>query len=1264
MQPTDTHDTLRTSDCDPNAPPPATDPTGELAQRSAPADGGTVAFLPGTEYTESASERVQAVVSVPGYEILGELGRGGMGVVYKARHIALRRTVALKMILGGCHAGDAHLERLRTEAESIARLQHANIVQIHEVGEHDGLPFLSLEFCAGGSLDRKLVGTPHPEADAAALVEKLAHAMQTAHDKGVIHRDLKPANVLLTEDGTPKITDFGLAKKVDEASKTQSGMIVGTPSYMAPEQASGKGKELGPACDIYALGAILYELVTGRPPFKAATPLDTVMQVVNDEPVPPSRLQSKTAKDLETICLKCLQKEPAKRYASAQALAEDLRRFQANEPIQARPLGNIERTIKWVKRRPMVAGLMATIVVLAFIGFVGISSGLGWALVERENAIDQEKKTADALTETKKAQQKAEEEKTSADQARREAEVAEHEARAAKDNALSKLWDSYLQQARGLRATRRPGQRFASLRAVQAALALPVPAGRSKDELRTEAIAALLLPDFEVIQEWDGMPPGSEGFGIDRTMQRYARGDLDGNVSVRQVKGDVELWKLPGTGRLLSYYGLDFSPDGRFLHHGCLTPQGHHMRVWKLDGAKPAVVLEGNYHGYAFSPDSRQFAAIYPDNSLRVFDLETSNELKRFQPPKAAYHLRWNPRKPLLAVGQGTGYWIVNIETGERQTGAAPEGVTWLDWHPEGRILAVASVAKKALPALTLFDIATGEPALAPFEGHKTSGLQMRFSHAGDRLLSTDWNGIWRLWDTRTGQMLLKLPGSETCLQFSPTDDQVGAGLSQSKVKLFRFQAGRELHTIVERGKAGSGDYQDWAICPLDPTGRLIAVSTRSGMAVVDVVRGEEVALLPLRSLPVHAEPTGALLTNGLAGVMRWPVTVDAKTGVRRYGPPEKLSKIASSAFDAGSSTDGRTVSIPTGKGARVLVLEENRVIQVGPQEDVRHTAVSPDGRWIVTGSHGARRGPGAIVWDAKTGKEVQKLPVAGFCCLRFSPDNKWLLTTGGGYRLWSVGDWKEGPAGGAPAASTGLKAGAFSVDGSLLALQDIPGVIRIITPASGNEVARLTVPEPSILRPYCFTADGTRLVCVDIEREALQIFDLRRIRDQLVKLDLDWDAPPYPAPQPGLPEPLKVEVVGSDMSAVQLNTEAWGLVTGPVDQRNPARALQLVQEAVKQQPANSLFLNTLGVVLYRQGKYADAVTTLDKSLAASKGQYDGFDLYFLAMCHAKLGDADKAKDHFDRAVTWCDNRKNLSAQYLTELRAFRTEAEAVLGLK
>ena len=296
-----------------------------------------------------------SAAGVPGYEILGVLGQGGMGVVYRARQIRLNRLVALKMIRGG-RAGDVQLERFRIETEAVAHLRHPNVVQIYDVGEAGGLPFCALELLEGGTLAQRLAGTPRPAREAAELAAALARAVHAAHQAGIVHRDLKPSNVLFDRDGTPKVTDFGLAKRIeDDSGHTATGQVLGTPSYMAPEQARGQNAAVGPPADVYALGAVLYEMLTGRPPHRGTTPMETVLMVIDREPVPPSRLQVRVPRDLETICLTSLRKEPARRYASAEALAEDLGRFLAGEPIRARPTPAWERGLKWARRHPSTA---------------------------------------------------------------------------------------------------------------------------------------------------------------------------------------------------------------------------------------------------------------------------------------------------------------------------------------------------------------------------------------------------------------------------------------------------------------------------------------------------------------------------------------------------------------------------------------------------------------------------------------------------------------------------------------------------------------------------------------------------------------------------------------------------------------------------------------------------------------------------------------------------------------------------------------------
>jgi len=359
--------------------------------------------------------------AVPGYQILGELGRGSMGIVYKARQLTLNRLVALKMIYRGSGPGDEVLRRFVEEARVVASLRHPNIVQIYEISLGQEPPFFTLELVEGGSLADQLGGRPQPFRQAARLVAVLAQAIHVAHQGGIVHRDLKPANILLaplekrdshlgafSEDvrclnpdffsWSPKITDFGLAKQLDGgASRTESGLIMGTPSYMAPEQAEGRSRDVGPAADVYALGAILYEMLTGRPPFAAESAVETVLQLFQMEPVAPSRLQPRLPRDLETICLKCLHKEPRRRYPSAEELAQDLQRFLACEPIAARPASVRERLQKWARRRPALATLAAggCLAVIALVGLTlwhqaDLQSRLTRSRVEERQARDAE----------------------------------------------------------------------------------------------------------------------------------------------------------------------------------------------------------------------------------------------------------------------------------------------------------------------------------------------------------------------------------------------------------------------------------------------------------------------------------------------------------------------------------------------------------------------------------------------------------------------------------------------------------------------------------------------------------------------------------------------------------------------------------------------------------------------------------------------------------------------------------------------------------
>jgi serine/threonine-protein kinase len=332
---------------------------------------GLDALFPGPEAPTPWPPEGPALPQIPGYEVETVLGRGGMGVVFKARHLKLKRLVALKKLLTGDYASPEELARFRREAEAVAALRHPNIVQIHDAGDVGGRPYFTMEYVEGGTLAHSLAGQPQSPRRAAELVATLASAVQFAHKSGFIHRDLKPSNVLLTAEGTPKITDFGLARAMHERPEfSRSGVPLGTPSYMAPEQALGKCSATAPATDIYALGAVLYEMLSGRPPFVGQSPAEIIQKVIAEEPAPPSRSKGQVPRDLETICLKCLQKSPARRYASAQDLADDLYRFLDGKPVLARPVGVIERSVKWARRRPTQVTLLAVLLLALVAGSV------------------------------------------------------------------------------------------------------------------------------------------------------------------------------------------------------------------------------------------------------------------------------------------------------------------------------------------------------------------------------------------------------------------------------------------------------------------------------------------------------------------------------------------------------------------------------------------------------------------------------------------------------------------------------------------------------------------------------------------------------------------------------------------------------------------------------------------------------------------------------------------------------------------------------
>jgi WD40 repeat protein/serine/threonine protein kinase len=692
----------------------------ELPAASAPA--------PTPPAPERATAPGETVLAPPGYEILCELGRGGMGVVYKARQVNADRLVALKMILAGGHAEPDQLARFRTEAEAIARLQHPHIVQIFEVGEHNGLPFFSLEFCPGGSLDKKLAGTPLPPQEAATLVEKVAQGVQAAHEAQVLHRDLKPANVLLAADGTPKVTDFGLAKKLGAQGVTLPGVIMGTPSYMAPEQASGRGHELGPAADVYAMGAILYECLTGRPPFRAATVLDTLRQVVSEEPVPPRQLNAQVPRDLETVCLKCLHKEAAKRYSSAAALADELGRFLRGEPIVARPVGRLERGMKWARREPRVAGLLVAVFGVLAAG-VTISTVLAVRESEARSRADQDAWKA------KQSEQKAREQKYVAQMT-----LVQREYEANNIVRVRELLEAQVPKEEDATDVRGFEWYYWQRMAHRELLVLQ---GNTCVAFSSDG-RRLALGD----RVWD-TASGQELFTLQAHAsyancvafspdgRRLALASKDQTVRVFDAASGQQLFTLKGhKGAVLC---VAFSPDSRRLASASADQT---VRVWDAYYEQELLTLKGHtgqVWGVSFSPDGRRLASASKDQTVRVWDAAIGKEL-------------------LILKGHTSTVWSVAFSPDGRRLASVA-------FSPPG-LLRLAPLSEDR--TVRVWDAATGLELLV-LKGNDILGVL--FSPDGRRLVSASSDQTVRVWDAATGQELLTHKGDTSrvsSVAFSP----------------------------------------------------------------------------------------------------------------------------------------------------------------------------------------------------------------------------------------------------------------------------------------------------------------------------------------------------------------------------------------------------------------------------------------------------------------------------------------------------------------
>lgn len=997
------------------------------------------------------------------YEIIAPIAHGGMGVVYRARQRRLKREVALKMVLNGSYANAEELRRFRVEAEAVARLDHPNIVPLFEAGEQDGRPWFSMRLLEGGTLATKLSDAPggklEPRA-AAALVAKIARAMHHAHQRGLLHRDLKPANILLDEEGEPHVSDFGLAKPVEDAGHTVTGAVLGTPGYMAPEQAAGKVNELTTATDVFALGAILYHLLVGRPPFEGNSSLEILSKVIQCEPARPASTRARIDRDLETICMRCLEKQPGLRFSSADALADDLDRWSQGEPILSRKSNAWERTVKWARRRPAIAALA----VLLGLSLIFGMSGIFWQWRRAEDALGHSRES---------------------------------------------LWKANYERARSVRISGRMGQRTGALIAIRDAAAI-----RSERVLRDEALAALALPDFEDLGKPIDLPIDVSIVAMDSNSSKWVAATATGALVTGDMRGSPVRTLLAGTtliGQRRIISNIIVSKSGRLIlwDGGADKGAAHGRGVLDATGVEKPLFL------YPWRPA----AVAHDDKSFVVTNEDGRIESRAW--PSGEVIASGKTAPPLIAdadiSADGTEVAIMGLASVEvfrnnagqlqrtafrpySRTSSAPSSPKW---HPETRVVAVAAEASVSLWSVD-------DDRLSRLGVHDQANVRLWFHPSGQWLLSLARDGVSILWNVASGKPLLKAEIGQP-LGFSADGSELWV-LRDTKITRLRFH-GWPACRILSTPWPGSESIDQ---PKYHTSGRMLAASDGLWLRVWADGAPRSVAgfVTPAGTtrFPMQFLKDGRLMTVGPPSAT-WEVSVD-QDHIRIGSPVVVPHPGKGFVLGMAQSPDGREFTLPYADGVQSMATEDSQIIR--KLKTPRHFGTlnySPDGKWLAGGPNYSGGAPKSAVdspsevfiWEMPGGRLTQRLMARG-CDLAFSPDSRWLIIGDSrSIRQYSTTDWQMAYEYAQTSDGPEPPRIAFSPDGRLLAMHQDGRRIRLVEPDSHEVLANLTPPFSTRLRKLSFSPDSTELaVGAD---GGLFLWDLSALRSSLREMGLDWAA-------------------------------------------------------------------------------------------------------------------------------------------------------------